>query len=168
MTNAFGDVDEGYECICASGYEFQSGVCVDVDECDLNSNICGDEETCENIEGGYICHCAPGLIEIDEDHCIDINECATGLMCDDIEICVNTRGSYTCLCVDGYERDRVTDEDGVDVDGDCVDIDECADNSFDCKETENCFNTEAGFQIIDGSFIGFIRKIICDPLENYL
>ena len=119
-------------------------MCVDVNECDLDLNICGDEEICENIQGGYICLCADGFIELDEDHCIDIDECESGLMCDDNEICFNTRGSFKCLCIEGYQRE-ITDENGIH--NDCIDIDECSDNSYDCKENENCFNTKADFQI---------------------
>ena len=118
-------------------------MCVDVNECDLNSNICGDEEICQNTQGGYICLCADGFIEIDDDHCYDIDECKNGPMCDDNEICFNTRGSFECLCIDGYKR-GLPDE--IDIYGPCIDIDECSDNSYDCKDTENCFNTEAGFQ----------------------
>lgn len=125
-------------------------MCVDVNECDLDSNICGDEEICENIQGGYICLCADGFIELDEDHCIDIDECENGLMCDDNEICLNTRGSFKCLCIEGYQRE-ITDENGIH--DDCIDVDECSDNIYDCKENENCFNTKADYQI-DHSIIG--------------
>ena len=112
----------------------------------MDSIICGDEEICENIQGGYICLCADGFIELDEDHCIDIDECENGLNCNDKETCLNTRGSYKCLCIDGYQRE-LTDENGIY--NDCIDIDECSDNSYDCEENENCFNTEASFQIDD-------------------
>ena len=66
-------------------------------------------------------------------------------MCDETEICLNTRGSYKCLCIDGYQRQLSSD--GNSTYGDCLDIDECIDNSYNCNENENCFNTEAGFYI---------------------
>ena len=100
-------------------------------------------------QGGYTCLCATGFIEIDADHCIDINECDIGSMCDDIEICVNTRGSYSCLCIDGYEKPRVDsgDGEGITVGEGCVDIDECAsEQSYDCTENENCFNIEGSYE----------------------
>ncbi len=40
---------DGYDCICAAGYELIDGDCVDVDEC--ISDPCGPLETCENNEG---------------------------------------------------------------------------------------------------------------------
>ena len=70
-------------------------------------------------------------------------------MCDDIEICVNTRGSYSCLCIDGYEKPRVDDgiDEGLAIDGNCVDIDECAsEQSYDCGENEKCFNIEGSYE----------------------
>lgn len=43
-----------YKCICPDGYSLaESGVCVDYDEC--RSNVCGKEEVCTNVKGGYRC-----------------------------------------------------------------------------------------------------------------
>ena len=32
----------------------------DIDECSINSNICGSGSNCTNFEGGYDCTCGPG------------------------------------------------------------------------------------------------------------
>ena len=53
-----------------------NGTCSDIDECSLTDNTCGDEATCENTEGSYLCHCKNGFIKNEINVCIDVNECA--------------------------------------------------------------------------------------------
>ncbi|XP_029608727.1 latent-transforming growth factor beta-binding protein 1 isoform X1 [Salmo trutta] len=47
-----------FRCLCDRGYqESQEGLgCVDVNECDLLSGVCG-EALCENVEGSFLCMC---------------------------------------------------------------------------------------------------------------
>uniref|UniRef100_A0A8C7KTA7 Latent-transforming growth factor beta-binding protein 1 n=1 Tax=Oncorhynchus kisutch TaxID=8019 RepID=A0A8C7KTA7_ONCKI len=47
-----------FRCLCDRGYqESQEGLgCVDVNECELLSGVCG-EALCENVEGSFLCMC---------------------------------------------------------------------------------------------------------------
>ncbi|KAE8586229.1 hypothetical protein XENTR_v10021600 [Xenopus tropicalis] len=54
--------------------------------------------------------------QIDEDQCVDIDECASEThQCNPTQICINTEGGYTCSCTEGYWL----------LEGQCLDIDEC-------------------------------------------
>ncbi|XP_030642014.1 latent-transforming growth factor beta-binding protein 1 [Chanos chanos] len=58
-TNGFCSNTVGsYRCLCYQGYqESPDGLsCVDVNECELLSKVCG-EATCENVEGSFMCMC---------------------------------------------------------------------------------------------------------------
>lgn len=49
-------------CECTKGYaKFGGKECVDVNECELNSDICKGGGTCVNTDGSYRCECPPGL-----------------------------------------------------------------------------------------------------------
>uniref|UniRef100_A0A914R6N9 EGF-like domain-containing protein n=1 Tax=Parascaris equorum TaxID=6256 RepID=A0A914R6N9_PAREQ len=63
-----------------------------------------------------------------------VDECAFESPCQ-FE-CRNTPGGYQCECPEGYELD----------DGDCIDIDECADEP--CTDDELCFNKLGSFDCI--------------------
>ena len=69
--------------------------------------------------------------------CTEFDECALGVSNCNLttSICVNTFGSHVCLCKSGYIAD---------VDGNCVDIDECFAGL--CPESsEGCENTIGGY-----------------------
>ncbi|XP_003250904.3 fibrillin-2 [Apis mellifera] len=63
-------------CECTKGYaKFGGKECVDVNECELNSDICKGGGTCVNTDGSYRCECPPGLT-LDATHitCIDTRQ----------------------------------------------------------------------------------------------
>ena len=45
-------------CKCNSGFESIPPFCKDVDECSMDSGICGKNSHCINIVGGYLCSCS--------------------------------------------------------------------------------------------------------------
>lgn len=47
--------DEVDGCVCPSGYEGQPGSCVDIDECAVDEDPCGDGRPCVNLEGTWAC-----------------------------------------------------------------------------------------------------------------
>lgn len=50
------------ECECPKGYAKVDGkACVDINECDLNPDICRGGGTCVNTDGSFTCTCPPGL-----------------------------------------------------------------------------------------------------------
>lgn len=99
--------------------------------------------------------CGQGWKYSDEYGCDDINECSLGNPCSGNFRCKNTVGWYEChrcdlscdgctgngpekcvRCANGYRP----------VDGKCVDIDECAENTDDCDtEVSSCENVEGKY-----------------------
>lgn len=57
------------------------------------------------------------------------------LVCGARQECVEL-GGPRCACAEGYER----------VDGECVDVDECAKDKHDCPENTECVNTEGSYE----------------------
>ncbi|XP_069493301.1 vitamin K-dependent protein S [Ambystoma mexicanum] len=86
-----------FRCLCEDGYYMlpNKQSCKDLNECELNVNICGDAR-CTNTPGKYECECDVGYrYSAGSKSCEDVDECAEN-MCD--QTCVNTPGSYTCYC----------------------------------------------------------------------
>lgn len=67
-----------------------------VDECLLRP--CGDHP-CENLLGGFVCHCQDGWTG--ETCNVSPNTCETNYCLHGSE-CVATSDSYTCRCIFGY------------------------------------------------------------------
>ncbi|XP_072384771.1 fibrillin-1-like [Diabrotica undecimpunctata] len=64
------------ECDCPKGYAKTDGkTCTDINECDLNPDICRGGGTCVNTDGSFTCSCPPGLT-LDETRtkCLDIRQ----------------------------------------------------------------------------------------------
>ena len=53
-------------------------------------------------EGSYLCTCLAGY-EMDENTCIDINECDLTNSCGKNAECVNSVGSFECVCNPGLK-----------------------------------------------------------------
>ncbi|XP_071845759.1 uncharacterized protein [Apostichopus japonicus] len=59
------NLENRYECSCSAGWTGR--LCTDdIDECELQTDLCGEEETCENTDGSYNCVCAAGYILSDK------------------------------------------------------------------------------------------------------
>uniref|UniRef100_A0A8D0FG20 Fibulin 7 n=1 Tax=Strix occidentalis caurina TaxID=311401 RepID=A0A8D0FG20_STROC len=91
-------------CSCDAGFQMRaSGVCHDVDECQLfqsspQTRLCLHD--CLNLPGSYRCLCPPGyLLRADRNTCEDVNEC-TGKQhnCTQGDLCINTFGGHRCVC----------------------------------------------------------------------
>uniref|UniRef100_A0A9J7ZWX9 Neurogenic locus notch homolog protein 1 n=1 Tax=Cyprinus carpio carpio TaxID=630221 RepID=A0A9J7ZWX9_CYPCA len=93
---------------------------VDINECVRNP--CTNGGVCENLRGGYKCHCNPGfsgdLCQNDIDDC-EPNPCSNGGVCQDR---VN---GFVCVCLAGFRGERCAE-----------DIDECV--SAPCRNGGNC------------------------------
>ena len=105
---------------CFSGLKCESGICVDINECELYTDACnGLDADCINIDSGYECHCKAGFEAVQSgsgnthfiddqgntgDNCTDINECiANPELCPTDSNCVNNPGSYDCECTTGFQ-----------------------------------------------------------------
>ena len=106
-----------FECDCAPGFNVDGKgfPCIDVSECDVVDNLCGDGE-CVNTPGGYECNCKPGYTNAANNTCLNENECAKK-PCLGGGQCVDTVGSFECVCPDGTHL--------ADDQRHCVDDNEC-------------------------------------------
>ncbi|XP_069042444.1 latent-transforming growth factor beta-binding protein 4 isoform X2 [Lepisosteus oculatus] len=134
------NTEGSYQCLCSEGYKTtaEGSSCVDVDEC-ARPGLCQDGR-CTNTEGSFECQCLTGFTTNPErTACLDVDECAEsrGAVCRN-QRCENTIGSFHCItiCEPGY---RVT------ASGDCVDINECANNTI-CGEHAFCQNLMGSYQ----------------------
>uniref|UniRef100_A0A2C9KAY6 Uncharacterized protein n=1 Tax=Biomphalaria glabrata TaxID=6526 RepID=A0A2C9KAY6_BIOGL len=101
---------ENYSCgPCPSGFEYDAGKCVDIDECLMTQKLCG-QYSCVNTMGSYACNCTHGFrFDKSTKRCTDINECDyKPSLCQ--QTCNNTEGSYQCGCLAGYtlQHDKFT------------------------------------------------------------
>lgn len=125
---------DGCECICDTGFEFDSNVtfiCQDVDECSLSTDNCNDSVsanvTCVNTPGSWICACPDeGFVWSDElMECVNMT-CPDGLVwSDELMECVNI------TCPDGL----VWSEEAME----CVNM-TCPDGLVWSEEAMECVN----------------------------
>ncbi|XP_029292731.1 adhesion G protein-coupled receptor E1 [Cottoperca gobio] len=115
--NTFGS----FYCQCAEGFRSSTGnrnfsavtfaICKDINECLVDSGICGLNAKCFNTMPHYSCICDEGFISTngverfrhgDNVTCKDVDECREEKVCGQNATCVNTPGSYHCVCNDGF------------------------------------------------------------------
>ncbi|XP_026013630.1 fibrillin-2b isoform X1 [Astatotilapia calliptera] len=90
-----------FQCLCHEGYENtpDGKNCVDINECVSLPGTCSPG-TCQNLDGSFRCICPPGY-EVQNDQCIDIDECVDLSLCQ-FGTCTNTPGSFQCSCQPGF------------------------------------------------------------------
>ena len=150
-----------FTCSCVTGFEFNEDAdCVDVDECQNELELCGDNMACENSFGSYTCSCIKGYeMDIGGEHCRDVNECAasSGDPCPDRSTCLNISGSFECNCSDGFSKEG--DE--------CVDINECSTNDPTCDDNATCENTIGSYHCqCNPGFSGDVNSGICEDIDE--
>ena len=124
----------GIECQCKNGFERdQSGPCVDVDECFINTEICDENADCLNTDGSYKCSCRKGFFGNGVSSCF-IGSCSAS-NCRANQKCVSPTG-IDCECIKGF----VLNDKSV-----CDDFDECASGTHLCSENASCANTVGSF-----------------------
>ena len=91
-----------FECECLPGYQGDGLVCLDIDECHHQLDVCKWNQKCVNLPGSYRCVCLEGFVSHGNQSCIDVNECAVPSKCQaQNALCKNTLGSYECVCRKG-------------------------------------------------------------------
>ncbi|KAM7411621.1 hypothetical protein PAMA_021553 [Pampus argenteus] len=128
---------------CPPGYQINSDICEDIDECGAVAQPCSSGFNCINTAGSYTCQrkiiCSRGYhASPDGSRCIDVNECQSSLhRCGEGQLCHNLPGSYRCECQTGYQYDSFRRM--------CVDVNECWRYSGRlCAQT--CENTPGSYQ----------------------
>ncbi|XP_071476683.1 uncharacterized protein [Diadema antillarum] len=157
---------------CPPGYTGDGIDCEDIDECVLGTHDCDENAECTNTPGSFVCVCNRGFygdgrvcIPIDPTRCID-RPCFDNVICTDL-----TRGEvvgsidlnnpvdiiyqYRCgPCPPGYRGDGKN----------CVDIDECAEGTFECHPNATCVNIPGSFECVcNVNFHGDGK--VCIPLD---
>lgn len=141
---------------CKPGFNRHKGKCVDVDECQDDEHVqsCGDNTSCLNTNGSFLCLCKDGFrtsrktynfTSKNPDSCLDINECTDNTtICGPNAVCNNTIGGYKCYCQDGFETpDGKKDF----TNSSCKDIDECLKKDI-CGKNASCENSEGGYSCV--------------------
>jgi hypothetical protein len=75
------------------------GDCVNIDECDLDPELCGQNQVCIDNDGGFACQCADGFFDFDANGiCQNVDECTLPDACTALGggECVDTEGSFAC------------------------------------------------------------------------
>ncbi|KAK3570249.1 hypothetical protein QTP86_017124 [Hemibagrus guttatus] len=136
------NTDGSYMCVCSQGYHTSANgtLCIDVDEC-TRDGVCEDGR-CTNTDGSFTCDCKAGFTANPEKTaCLDVDECVDsgGSVCGS-QRCENTIGSFRCFitCEPGYSLTTT---------GECVDINECANESV-CGQHMFCRNLIGTYQCI--------------------
>ena len=115
------DCVQGKECIVTANGDAS---CVDIDECVvLGADACPAQNTgCFNTNPGFVCDCVDGMVP-------GPNGLEAG--CDDACVFANCGSGFECF------------------DGQCVDIDECADATLNtCVANSDCQNWQGAFSCI--------------------
>ncbi|KAJ8036652.1 Latent-transforming growth factor beta-binding protein 4 [Holothuria leucospilota] len=168
------NTEGSYICSCPTGFEGNGDDCFDIDECHLGIFNCAEHEKCVNRVGYYLCECDNGFSIDASGNCANINECnQVPSPCPTNSECVDSSGSFYCSCLAGYFKQNgeclsiieecssspfcrdptcvnqtCSCEEGFVIDeltGECIDLDECEDNSHDCDEEAYCTNIPGGY-----------------------
>ncbi|RNA27565.1 epidermal growth factor 6 isoform X1 [Brachionus plicatilis] len=127
---------------CSPGYELRDdGNCTKIDYC--NPNPCSDQTTCTSLDVNFTCTCQSGFeYNYETTVCDDIAECLT-VQCPLNSQCIELPGSYNCRCNSGFEN-KNTDTKLPE----CVDINECEQNTFVCAPDRKCKNTIGDYECV--------------------
>lgn len=148
-------------CICRQGYmrDAPTGQCVDVNECaDVHGKVaCGVNAICKNLPGSYECQCPLGFNGNPYSLCEECNTpecqcqppykfvggncilagCTDGEKCPPGAECISISGGVSyCACPKGYRTQ---------LDGSCLDVDECAEGQVTCGYGAECVNKLGGY-----------------------
>ncbi|XP_038062355.1 mucin-4-like [Patiria miniata] len=143
-----------YTCHCNTGFHGDGRVlCMNIDECLEDPDMCHSLATCSDTEGSYQCNCDSGY-QGNGTYCEDVDECMTEShdCASGRAHCVNNDGSYTCTCMNGY-----VSAPGMLPGRQCDDIDECSLNLDSCDPSvSQCNNTDDGSYICN-CLLGFVK-----------
>lgn len=147
--------DGSYRCECNKGFILaEKNICVDVDECATNSNICGPHADhtkgnngCINTSGSYKCICQEGYRPSHQTpYCVDIDECAYGGTASCRHRCENTPGGYKCHCPRGFQVVANSNSNNLNSADTCENINECEIQPNICDKNMECIDTIGSYR----------------------
>ncbi|XP_028408891.1 uncharacterized protein LOC114531487 [Dendronephthya gigantea] len=98
------DISPGVSHLCNSGNRM--ALELDIDECSLKLDNCGNNSRCIDTPGAFSCVCLDGYSG-NGIICNDIDECSTSAHnCLPNASCTNTDGSYLCICDSDQSGDK--------------------------------------------------------------
>ncbi|KAM4597806.1 adhesion G protein-coupled receptor E5 [Polymixia lowei] len=142
---------------CPIGYySDRDGKCIDINECEDDDQMCGQNATCVNTEGSFYCLCVDGFTTSSSKNftadssarCKDINECVdSGDICGLNAICYNAIPHYSCVCEEGYMSTTGVASFRMGDNVTCEDIDECQEEDR-CGHNAACINTPGNYTCV--------------------
>jgi len=181
------NTEGGYHCQCVAGFAGTPPTipCEDVDECQEQVGVCGENEDCLNTIGRYTCTPKSKCdIECGEHaSCLTVGTLSTCICqlgyeghpplipctkegldhcpdnCGDNAACVKRGASFSCVCRNGYS--------GHPPDTPCIDVDECL--SPVCGEHGSCQNSVGSYSCkCDTGYEGIpctdVDECLSDPI----
>lgn len=129
------------QCFCQDGFEPQGSVCVDLDNCRMNPNLCGPFATCINTPGSFRCECEAGYIGTPPR--VKCKAPCEDVKCGDHAYCKPDGDEAYCVCEEGWTYDP------SDISKGCIDIDNC-DSMYGpsgmCGTNAICTNTPGTYE----------------------
>ncbi|CAK8676039.1 unnamed protein product [Clavelina lepadiformis] len=97
LNNLFVPHDLRHLCVveCDQGFLYQSGSCIDIDECGMDPNQCHEHATCTNTPGSYSCACKLGFNGGGK-LCYDATNCSSETC--KHEVCEEITPGIRCIC----------------------------------------------------------------------
>ncbi|XP_077299584.1 uncharacterized protein LOC143920546 [Arctopsyche grandis] len=137
----------GYRCQCGEGYHSVHGRCLSLEpptftpppvRQPIYPSVIQPTRTVQVTRPPPQSFCSPGYRLAENNHCVDIDECALNLhSCTADQQCINAAGGYLCRCAPGHKV----------VNDVCVDIDECTEvKGKACSHYATCVNTIGSFR----------------------
>eukprot|EP01053_Blabericola_migrator_P006481 Blabericola_migrator_1__6480@NODE_326_length_9761_cov_41_862080_g263_i0_p2_GENE_NODE_326_length_9761_cov_41_862080_g263_i0NODE_326_length_9761_cov_41_862080_g263_i0_p2_ORF_typecomplete_len850_score65_87Peptidase_S8/PF00082_22/3_6e68EGF_CA/PF07645_15/0_0008EGF_CA/PF07645_15/77EGF_CA/PF07645_15/3_4e14EGF_MSP1_1/PF12946_7/2_7e06EGF_MSP1_1/PF12946_7/57EGF_MSP1_1/PF12946_7/0_0018EGF_3/PF12947_7/0_16EGF_3/PF12947_7/5e03EGF_3/PF12947_7/1_4e07FXa_inhibition/PF14670_6/0_17FXa_inhibition/PF14670_6/9_7e02F len=102
-------------------------------------DLCPENSDCVDTAKGLRCRCRIGFRHV-KGRCVSNNQCSmsdASRQCKSTELCDTSGTGSRCICRPGFAR-----ENGH---GECLDIDECALDTYICPREATCLNTQGSF-----------------------
>ncbi|XP_055898021.1 protein crumbs-like isoform X3 [Biomphalaria glabrata] len=121
--------NNSYSCNCSQTGYAGTNCSVNINECSMNTSICGAYGTCYDAPGSYTCSCQPGF---EGKPCQNVDDCLSQ-PCQHGGTCEDAINAFICRCPSGFSGS--TCDTNID---DCVN-NNCSGHNSTCKDLVNGF-----------------------------
>ena len=119
------------QCVCRQGFTAAGTLCLDVDECRSDPQVCGANAVCVNTPGSFSCSCLPSFVGSPPSS--PCSEPCVGVKCSQHAFCKAQDKEAYCECEPGWTYDPTNIAAG------CVDVNECGQPGT-CGDNSICTN----------------------------